>query len=270
MIKSHRYERNMMTGEGHEKIKHNPETLQQIGLEGLLIEDDALLADIIEEQLRQYKVTLYRAGTPEEAFVFLEGKKLDAVLIDLEHRSLDPFHLIAAIRQSSSNRKVPIIALVALDDISLLERASRSGASHFLPKPLVWSQMHQLMDKLRWRMADDRRHYRRAKATMPVLCSYDGRQLVGQSIDISSTGILIRISEDIPLDKMTTVAFPYSAQCASNFLFNARTARKVAGSGETKWTALEFMGISEEDSEKLAMWVDLFLYFEKGVVEKSK
>ncbi len=250
------------------KDKHP--ALQPVTLEGLLIESDELLADIIGDQLSQYKVDLNRANSPEEVFIFLEGKKLDAVLIDLGHPSLDPFQMIAAIRRSSSNSNVPIIALVSLDDITLLERASRVGASHFLPKPLIWSQMHQLMESLKWRMVDDKRHYRRAMAIMPVLLSFKGQKIKGQSIDISSTGILMQVNEYLPVGTVVTAAFPHSDQCPAAFLLQARVARLIEGKEGQKLTGLTFTDISNELADKLVMWVDLFLYFDEGVVDTPK
>ena len=232
----------------------------------LIVEGNDNVVEAFRRELHPFRANVARAVTLEEVFVEIELKKLDAVFVDMVHPDLDGLHVIKGIRNSSSNRDVPIIALVPFDEIGRLEAASRVGASHFLPKPIVWNQMHQLMHSIHWRLVDDRRHYRRVNAVFPVLCSFEGRKMLGRSVDISSSGILINVEDVLPLGLEMAVAFPYSDKYVMTFLLNARVSRHVNKGDLKNWVALEFIDIPKDKAEKLLMWVDIFHYIEEGIV----
>jgi len=238
-----------------------------MSLNVLIIEKDDNIVDTFRSELHPFRADVTRAETLPEVFVEIELKKLDAVFVDLVHPDLDALHIIKGIRNSSSNCDVPIIALVPFDEIGKLASASRIGASHFLPKPIVWNQMVQLMQSIHWRLVDDRRHYRRVNAVFPVLCSFDGRKLLGRSVDISSSGVLINVEDDLPLGLKMAVAFPYSDKYIMTFLLNARVSRHINKGDLKNQIALEFIDIPKDRAEKLLMWVDLFHYIEEGIVE---
>ena len=241
--------------------------VEDISLNVLIVEKEDNIVDTFRLELHPFRAKVGRAETLEEVFIEIELKKLDAVFVDVVHPDLDALHIIKGIRNSSSNRDVPIIAMVPFGEIGRLEAASRAGASHFLPKPIVWDQMHQLMQSIHWRLVDDRRHYRRVNAAFPVLCSFDGRKILGRSVDISSSGMLINVEDDLPLGLEMAVAFPYSDKYVMTFLLNARVSRHINKGDLKNWTALEFIDIPEDKAEKLLMWVDLFHYIEEGIVE---
>ena len=253
-----------MEGE-HDRSLYEESVVRHVKLDVLLIEQDSELAGTFKVELGHFGARVHRAEDLEEVFVLIEGKKLDAVLLDVTHPAFDPCHVISAVRRSSSNSGVPIVALVPHEEITLLERASRAGATHFLPKPIVWYQVHRLMQSIHWCMADDRRHYRRAKAAIPVLCTLNGRQAIGQSVDISSGGMLLKLEEELAVGTEVVTAFPYSEKVAASFLLPARVTRIV----NTGTVALEFTNIPDDRAEKLLMWVDLFHYIEEGVIGSS-
>ena len=240
---------------------------EDIYLNVLVIEKDDSIVDAFSFNMRSFRAEVERADSEEEVFAAIEMKKLDAIFVDMVHPDLDTIHIIRGVRNSSSNRHVPIIALVPFDEIGRLEAASRAGASHFLAKPIVWSQLRQLMQSVHWKLVDDRRHYRRVKAMIPVLCSFEGRKMIGRSVDISSSGMLINLEDSLPLGLEMVIAFPYSEQYATTFMFNACVRRHVNKGDLKNWIALEFIDVPAERAEKLLMWVDLFHYIEAGVIE---
>ena len=254
-------------GEKKEPSEVVKQLVKDISLNVLIVEKDDNVVDTFRLELHPFRANVARAETLAEVFVEIELKKLDAVFVDLVHPDLDALHVITGIRNSSSNCDVPIIALVPFDEIGSLEAASRAGASHFLPKPIVWKQMHELMHSIHWRLVDDRRHYRRVNAVFPVLCSFDGRKMLGRSVDISSSGMLINVEDDLPIGLEMAVAFPYSDKYIMTFLLNARVSRHINKGDLKNWIALEFLDIPKDKAEKLLMWVDLFHYIEEGIVE---
>ncbi len=249
---------------GDERASEKTRNMPLVQLDVLLAVHDDLISDIVRTELIHYKANAHSANELEEVFVIIEGEKLDVAFVDVDHPGLDPRHIITALRRSSSNSKIPVVALVPSNKIDLLEQASRAGASHFLIKPIVRQQLHELMQHLHWNMADDHRRYRRAKADFPILCSVEGMQIVAHSINVSSGGMLMKTDVAIPKGTDLTLAFPYSEQHASAFLLNARVARTLSDDQ----VGLEFVDMSAEKLEKLLMWVDIFYYMDKGLISK--
>lgn len=241
-----------------------------VTLEILLIEHDQSLVDTFRIELEQFHARVHRAEELEEAFLCVEEKKLDAVFVDVEHPVLDALHIIRAVRRSSSNCNVPVITLVPLDKMDILEKASRAGATHFLPKPIVWYQMHRLMESIQWRLIDERRQYRRARAAIPVMCSYDGHKLNGSSIDLSASGMLLQVGENLPIGKGIVVAFPYGDNFSVSFLLQAKVVRMIEDKKRGRLVAIKFHNMPETRAQKLLMWVDVFLYFDEKTAEKEK
>jgi len=235
----------------------------------LIIHDDALV-DTFSAEMQEFNVRVHRAEELEEVFLCVEEKKLDAAFIDVDHPTIDPLHIIAAVRRSSSNCGIPIITIVPLDKMDLLEKASRAGATHFLPKPIVWFQMHRLMESIQWRLIDERRQYRRARAAIPVRCSYNGNQIYASSIDLSASGMLLRVDEDLPAGRELVLAFPYGDNYSVSFLLQARVVRMIEDKKRGKLVAVKFYNMPEARAQKLLMWVDLFLYFDEHTDDKEK
>ncbi|MBE9536364.1 MAG: response regulator [Proteobacteria bacterium] len=253
-----------------QKLSQDEESLlQNIKLNVMLVEDDDLLADSIKVELQKYNADVQRAEKPDDAFFLIEGGKLDIVIIEIGHPSINAYHTINAVRTSLSNSDVPIIALVPNGNIELLGPACRAGATSFLPKPIVWYQFHQLIQSMHWRMVDERRNYRRVEVSIRVLCAFDGKKTIGHSIDVSASGLLLKLEEEIPVEKQLAVTFPYVEGLAAPFLFYARVARLLDVSGGGKLLGLDFLDIPAGQSERLLAWIDMFHYIDSTKIENQ-
>jgi CheY-like chemotaxis protein len=228
-------------------------------LEVLLVEPDPDLVESFRVELQPFAAKVHALGDFDLACALVERTKLDATLISLDYPGLDSNALITAVRRSKSNGSVPVVALVPHDKLGLLERASRAGASHFLPKPVVWTQMRQLVLSIHWRMVDERRHYRRAAARFPVLCTFDGSHRIARSVNLSSRGMLLQLDRALPAGKSMVVAFPYSELAPAPFMLQALVTRLDSDPAKV---AVEFVETDAAVVERLRMWVDLFVYFE--------
>lgn len=235
----------------------------QTRLEILLIEHDQCLADTFSAELEKFHARVHRAEELEEVFLCIEENLLDAVFIDVDHPGLDALHITRAVRKSGSNSKIPVIIMVSLDKINVIEGASKAGATHFLPKPIVWHQMHQLMASIEWRLTDERRQCRRARASIPVLCTYEGQHLSATSVDLSASGMLLQVGDALPVGREVVVAFPYGENYSVSFLLQAKVVRIIEDEKRGRLVAFEFYNIPEVRAQKLLMWVDVFLYFDE-------
>jgi DNA-binding response OmpR family regulator len=101
----------------------------------LLIDDDARLADMVGDYLRQAGFELDTAGTLAAGREKLAGPPWDAVVLDLMLPDGDGLDLCREIRHSPRTRHLPLLMLTArgepLDRIVGLEL----GADDYVPKP---------------------------------------------------------------------------------------------------------------------------------------
>lgn len=95
----------------------------------LIVEDDVSIHDILEELLKNHGYETYHAYSGTEAFLLLEKKKYDLILLDLMLPGMTGEEILSQVKH------VPIIVLsakVSMDDkVSCL----LSGASDYITKP---------------------------------------------------------------------------------------------------------------------------------------
>jgi len=112
---------------------HRP--LPHAGKHALIIEDDALNAEVLETLLCKYGVTATTVATPDHLADLLSSlDRLDAIFLDLKLGDLDGFDIYHRIQQIPGAKRIPVIAYTV--HLSQLERARREGFNGFLGKPL--------------------------------------------------------------------------------------------------------------------------------------
>ncbi len=119
----------------------------------LLLEDDAMLGDIILEnlQLMGHDVLLVEDGfhAEEEA---VEGK-YDLWLFDINVPGLNGFELLEGLRKSGA--KTAAIFITSLDDIDSLKKGFKVGADDYIRKPFEMAELEARIDNLNRRLALD-------------------------------------------------------------------------------------------------------------------
>lgn len=109
----------------------------------LLIEDDARLAEMVQDYLGQSEFDVTIADTGTKGMSLLKGGNFEAVLLDLMLPDIDGLEVCRIIRTSS---RIPILMLTAkgepMDRIVGLEL----GADDYLPKPF---EPRELLARLR-------------------------------------------------------------------------------------------------------------------------
>ena len=98
----------------------------------LLIDDDARLAALLDDNLRPQGVALVHAGGGQAGLAALAGGGFDAVLLDVMMPGMDGLEVCRRIRQKS---KVPVIMLTARGDETDRVVGLELGADDYVPKP---------------------------------------------------------------------------------------------------------------------------------------
>jgi two-component system sensor histidine kinase/response regulator len=128
-----------------------------IGCHVLLVEDNAVNAEIAATFLASFGCTLVRAADGHEALSIYPRERFDAILMDCQMPRMDGFEATRRIRETEAassragaagSRRVPIIALTANMMAGDRERCLAAGMDDFLGKPFDPGQLYAAL--ARW------------------------------------------------------------------------------------------------------------------------
>lgn len=118
---------------------NNASVIKQ-GLDVLLVDDNEqnleLLSAFLEDFVEQCQGRLRTAADGLEAIKLIETKPPDLILLDVMMPRMSGFQLCSRLKQSATTKKIPVIMVTALNEVSDVERATDCGADDFLSKPV--------------------------------------------------------------------------------------------------------------------------------------
>ena len=113
-----------------------------VGKKVLVVDDDVRNIFALSSVLERRGMTVLTAGTGREAITMLESTPDTAiVLMDIMMPEMDGYETMQVIRQNSSLRRLPIIALTAKAMKGDREKCLEAGASEYLAKPVNTEQL---------------------------------------------------------------------------------------------------------------------------------
>ncbi|MBF0244329.1 MAG: response regulator [Planctomycetes bacterium] len=115
----------------------------------LLVEDAADFRDLIKVYLRRLKARVDEALNGEEAVKLFTEKTYDIVLMDMQMPVMDGFAATRRIRElEGGERRVPIIAMTAYDEIGTSRKCKSAGSDYYLVKPIQREYLLRLIQDL--------------------------------------------------------------------------------------------------------------------------
>ncbi|HEU4730313.1 MAG TPA: response regulator transcription factor [Kofleriaceae bacterium] len=99
----------------------------------LLIDDDARLAELLDDNLRPQGVALVHAGGGQAGLAALAGGGFDAILLDVMMPGLDGLAVLRRLRDAGN--RVPVIMLTARGDEADRVVGLELGADDYVAKP---------------------------------------------------------------------------------------------------------------------------------------
>jgi CheY-like chemotaxis protein len=107
------------------------------GLTALIVDDNQGNRFALTALLLRGKMTVHAAASGADALETLEQRAdIDIVLMDIMMPIMDGYQTIAAIRERSEYRDLPIIAVTATETEGEHKRCIAAGASAYIPKPI--------------------------------------------------------------------------------------------------------------------------------------
>jgi len=128
-----------------DRLHHSDDAL--IGKKVLIVDDDVRNIFALSSVIERRGMNVITAGTGREAIAKLESTPdISIVLMDIMMPEMDGYETMQVIRQNSSFRRLPIIALTAKAMKGDREKCLEAGASEYLAKPV---NTEQLLSSLR-------------------------------------------------------------------------------------------------------------------------
>jgi CheY-like chemotaxis protein/signal transduction histidine kinase/HAMP domain-containing protein len=123
-----------------DRLHHSDEAL--VGKKVLVVDDDVRNIFALSSVLERRGMIVLTAGTGREAISTLESTPdVAIVLMDIMMPEMDGYETMQVIRQNSSFRRLPIVALTAKAMKGDREKCLEAGASEYLAKPVNTEQL---------------------------------------------------------------------------------------------------------------------------------
>jgi DNA-binding response OmpR family regulator len=175
----------------------------------LVVEDDPATSALIQEVLASIGI---EAVSPtngiENELHFRAGKeeKYDVIFIGLCRSPEDDVELIRKFRRSGPNQMTPIILISSDPRPRALSRGFEAGATFFVYKPIDRARLVNLIRATEGTIERERRRFRRVPIQIKVRLKSAKSEVVGETIDISLNGALVRSSQTLPVGSLMEVS----------------------------------------------------------------
>ena len=115
--------------------RHPEETMNEKKHTVLVVEDDALISDMVAKNLKLEGFLVETARDGEECLSKVKEVNPDLILLDVLLPKLDGWEVLARLRDDPRERDIPIIMLTALSDERSKVQGLRGGADDYVTKP---------------------------------------------------------------------------------------------------------------------------------------
>lgn len=176
-------------------------------LKVLVVEDDVPTLELMFEVLRSLGVEVRPISDSQQAVTLINQEKFDGVFLDLMMPKVDGFELARQIRQSSRNRRTPIVIVTGREDKQTMEQAFAAGGTFFLQKPVDKHRLIRLLNTTRGAMLEERRRLNRVPVHTEVMCQVGTRKITGMSVNLSQSGILFEGDGSVVLGNVVRLLF---------------------------------------------------------------
>ncbi len=107
----------------------------------LVIEDDKILGQMVTEILDDVGFEVTTASNWRIAFEKLKQHPIDFIVLDILLPEMDGFEIYDNLQANPETKDIPVMLVTAWADEKNIERASRAGIQHFLPKPFTEDEL---------------------------------------------------------------------------------------------------------------------------------
>ncbi len=125
------------------KVKEINQLSNLSGIQILIAEDNPVNMMVVSKMLEKWNVIVTKAKNGKEALDLALNNKYSLILMDLQMPEMDGFTATAEIR--AAKLTLPIIALTATTDDTMLKNIKQKGMNGLVQKPFIPEELHKMI-----------------------------------------------------------------------------------------------------------------------------
>jgi len=114
----------------------------------LLVEDNEMNRDMLSRRLQRKGYSVITAHDGEEGHLLARSEMPDLILMDISLPVMNGWEVTRLLKNNSSTRHIPIIALTAHALVTDREKALEAGCDEYDTKPVEFGRLSEKMDSL--------------------------------------------------------------------------------------------------------------------------
>ena len=178
--------------------------------QALIVDDEARNCELLERVLVSAGVEPVSVNSGAEALGTLRRSRFVVLFLDYRMAFPDGLELTRQARDSTLNRRTPIVLISDDQHPTAMHRGFEAGASFFLYKPLDKDRVVRLLRATQGAIQQAERRTRRVALHSKVLLQYRGQEIEGETVDVSMEGMLIKAPRTVPIGSSVDVSLQLS------------------------------------------------------------
>ncbi|HXP43145.1 MAG TPA: PilZ domain-containing protein [Candidatus Acidoferrales bacterium] len=216
-------------------------------LESLLLSRDAEVFRVLRATLEKLSIEIEVCQEAKKASDILISQKFDAVIVDCDDMP-GGVGVLEGLRATPSNKNSVTFAIV--NERTSTQEAFGMGVNFVLHKPLSVLNTSRCFNAALSFMLRERRRYFRHPVKMPVCLVLDGKEIKGESTNISEGGIALLLHQALPKNATPRLQFTLPA---SGPALDVDT--EVAWADLKGYVGLRFLNLPASSQELLEGWL---------------
>ncbi len=231
--------------------KFRPEVVQKearvAGIEKALVIDDHLpTSEFIGEVLRACEIETYNTSDSKLAEARLRREKFDVIFVDAKMPPPDGLELARRIRAAGPNKRATIIMVTGEQGSHFMQRVFEAGVNFVIFKPVDRQALMRLLRVTQGAVERERRRYARVVTACKVSMDLKGVSAHGTTIDMSLTGMRVRMSRCFPDNSIVSTTLELAPETPKLNL-KCRVVRQI----DDNSMGVEYESLDEQVSQKL-------------------
>ena len=218
-------------------------------LESLLLSRDAEVFRVLRATLEKLSIEIEVCQEAKKASDILISQKFDAVIVDCDDMP-GGVGVLEGLRATPSNKNSVTFAIV--NERTSTQDAFDMGVNFVLHKPLSVLNTSRCFNAALSFMLRERRRYFRHPVKMPVCLVLDGKEIKGESTNISEGGIALLLHHALPKNATPRLRFTLPA---SGPALDVDT--EVAWADLKGYVGLRFLNLPASSKELLEGWLTI-------------
>jgi DNA-binding NtrC family response regulator len=122
----------------------------------LVVDDEAMMRNLLEKILTREGYAVKTAGNGVEALEMLQHEKVELIISDMKMPNMDGFELLKTVKQEYPN--INVIIMTAYGDTYTVKDALLLGADEYITKPFKSHEISLVVERAYWRLLAAEKH----------------------------------------------------------------------------------------------------------------